>query len=695
VVLQRWGLLLGALLSVPASAQVIRLEAGSSSMYRADGGSIYVQGRTYEGWLGLAALNPVRVGGALRTRVRGADLSLGDEIVLLHLPTDYFDSGRLLFTRGVAVGVRRGSTAVRVRGGVTSTVYSAPYFSTGSSDDALGMIEAETRLAPPLVLSLRDIVSRRQTHLLGLAWTPDGPLHAAITGGVGAGDRYAAAGFTYERSWLSVRAAYVEAGDRFHRVLTPQPEGSESDRENALVTVRPTRWISLSAGRNNYLQPAAAGQPVLRGTVDQLFASGTVAGTALHGAYYTSRTPGGGGTGASFNAGRDLIFRSRLEGGVYRSDPRHGAATTTFLGTLRENLSQRLQTIQTVTRTGRHTTASFGGSFLSNPVTVGVEYQTIFLPFGRQTLFDQALMLTLKLQPWGDLQAHVSSYVGPDGRVRYTAYGNQYLYRAEAAPQSSASLLRDLVRGRVLDEQGQPFAGAALRIGGQLVFTDSRGSFFVRFAKEGVQTLEVAFDQFMVPGVFETVEAPAMVRAVDETAAEETIVRIRRVRPDDRVERPALPGGDPVLPPFGPGIAGAARVARTPGTVHFGFNSAELSAPTRALLDSVSRTLTDAPGMHVRLTGHADRRGSPAYNMELSKRRAQMVYDYLIRSGIEPDRIDVGYYGKSLAPGAADPTTLAKSRRVAFWFESPPGDVNLEVDPDDRDLQVEEPPAAR
>jgi len=215
----------------------------------------------------------------------------------------------------------------------------------------------------------------------------------------------------------------------------------------------------------------------------------------------------------------------------------------------------------------------------------------------------------------------------------------------------------------------------------------------VRFAKEGVQTLEVAFDQFMVTGVFETVDAPAMVRAVDETAAEETIVRIRRVRPDDRVERPSLAGGDPVLPPFGSGIAGAARVARTPGTVHFAFNSAELSAPTRALLDSVSRTLADAPGMHVRLTGHADRRGSPAYNMELSKRRAQVVYDYLIRSGIEPDRIDVGYYGKSLAPGAVDPTTLAKSRRVAFWFESPPRDVNLEVDPDDRDLQVEEPPA--
>src|SRR6185503_10070721 len=175
---------------------------------------------------------------------------------------------------------------------------------------------------------------RRQTHLASLGWSPEGPWRAAITGGVGAGDRYASAGFTFERSWLSVRAAYVEAGDRFHRVLTHQPDGSESDRENALVTVRPARGVSLSAGRNNYLQPAVEGQPVVRGTVDQLFASGTVGGTSLQGGYYVSRTPGGGGTALSFHAGRDLPLRSRLEGGAYRSDPRHDPPTTTFLGTL-------------------------------------------------------------------------------------------------------------------------------------------------------------------------------------------------------------------------------------------------------------------------------------------------------------------------------------------------------------------------
>src|SRR5262245_38934233 len=82
--------------AAPARAQVFRLEAGSSSLYRADGGSIYVQARGFEGWLGLAALDPMRIGGAVRTRLRNMDLIAGDDVVSLRLPTDDFNSDPML-----------------------------------------------------------------------------------------------------------------------------------------------------------------------------------------------------------------------------------------------------------------------------------------------------------------------------------------------------------------------------------------------------------------------------------------------------------------------------------------------------------------------------------------------------------------------------------------------------------------------
>jgi peptidoglycan-associated lipoprotein len=39
--------------------------------------------------------------------------------------------------------------------------------------------------------------------------------------------------------------------------------------------------------------------------------------------------------------------------------------------------------------------------------------------------------------------------------------------------------------------------------------------------------------------------------------------------------------------------------------------------------------------------------GSEAYNMDLSQRRAQSVVDYLIRGGIEQERLTAAGYGKS------------------------------------------------
>ena len=70
---------------------------------------------------------------------------------------------------------------------------------------------------------------------------------------------------------------------------------------------------------------------------------------------------------------------------------------------------------------------------------------------------------------------------------------------------------------------------------------------------------------------------------------------------------------------------------------------------------------------HVRVEGHTDNRGTAPYNLDLSKRRAASVVDYLVQHGIARNRLLSAGYGFE-RPIADNATALgrAKNRRVEF-----------------------------
>jgi OOP family OmpA-OmpF porin len=102
---------------------------------------------------------------------------------------------------------------------------------------------------------------------------------------------------------------------------------------------------------------------------------------------------------------------------------------------------------------------------------------------------------------------------------------------------------------------------------------------------------------------------------------------------------------------------------------HFDFDSAELTAAGRAVLDA---WLAEAPkNTPVRISGYADRLGPEPYNLTLSLRRAEAVKQYLAGKGIELRRIQTQAKGEAepvkQCKGGATPTTkacLAPNRRV-------------------------------
>jgi hypothetical protein len=524
------GLALGALPGA-ARAQVFRVQAGTSSLYQTRGGSVYVQASNDEAMLGVGDLDPFRVGVTVRTRYRSADVTLGDAVIPFRLPTDVFDAGHSFLGRGLGVGYQTEDVNVFALGGVTSTGFSTPYTFGAEPDHAVGLCFLQGIVSPTVRVSARSLFSEKATTILGVDWTPSSYLGGALAGGAGSQAGYFATSMHYERERASVKAGFVRAGNQFHRVILPTPEGSEMDGPNVQVTVRPQPKLTLSAAHNGYLQPSSAYGPSARGTVNQVLAGGTAGGVSMNAAFFQSEAPGAGGTGVSFTAGREATRLLKLGASVMRSNPYAGAASTQWLASVREEISPRFALVQVGNFGGGNTNVSFGGSYTSNLVAASVEYQTIYVPFAVRDQFRQALMLNLRVQTVGSMQANVSSYVDPDGNVKYTAYVSQYLYRGESAPSAPAEqgIYGNVIRGVVSDEGGSRVPGAAIVIDGDVAYTNSEGEFLVRKKKAKEYAFEVRPAEFLAPGTWEVVHAPAQVEAVPEAGATDVMVLVRRL----------------------------------------------------------------------------------------------------------------------------------------------------------------------
>ena len=101
--------------------------------------------------------------------------------------------------------------------------------------------------------------------------------------------------------------------------------------------------------------------------------------------------------------------------------------------------------------------------------------------------------------------------------------------------------------------------------------------------------------------------------------------------------------------------------------IYFNFDSADLSADSRAALSKNAELLAKQPSVSIRIEGNCDERGSDEYNLALGERRAKAARDYLVNLGVQPARLSVISYGeeKPADPGH-DEAAWAKNRRDEF-----------------------------
>ena len=141
--------------------------------------------------------------------------------------------------------------------------------------------------------------------------------------------------------------------------------------------------------------------------------------------------------------------------------------------------------------------------------------------------------------------------------------------------------------------------------------------------------------------------------------------------PDDKDKCPAQPetknghqdedGCPDTVPP---------KVVKFSGTfpdVRFWLNSSQLRAQDKRTLRRVLKALKKHPNLRIKLRGHADETGPEDYNLDLSRKRAEAVRQYLVRNGARASQLEVE------ALGEAEPISSeqqARNRRVEFKIDS-------------------------
>jgi outer membrane protein OmpA-like peptidoglycan-associated protein len=82
-------------------------------------------------------------------------------------------------------------------------------------------------------------------------------------------------------------------------------------------------------------------------------------------------------------------------------------------------------------------------------------------------------------------------------------------------------------------------------------------------------------------------------------------------------------------------------------SIYFAFNQSELLPSSYPSMEHLAKMLQEETSIMIEIRGHTDNVGSNRYNKKLSIERAESVYDFLIESGIDEERLKYRGFGNS------------------------------------------------
>ena len=82
-------------------------------------------------------------------------------------------------------------------------------------------------------------------------------------------------------------------------------------------------------------------------------------------------------------------------------------------------------------------------------------------------------------------------------------------------------------------------------------------------------------------------------------------------------------------------------------SIRFDFDKSDIKPEYRDTLNRIAGILLTLKRYTINVYGYTDDVGSQAYNLQLSRRRAEAVHDFLVQAGISPTVMGTEGFGKS------------------------------------------------
>src|SRR5437867_6199703 len=175
----------------------------------------------------------------------------------------------------------------------------------------------------------------------------------------------------------------------------------------------------LTLGHQNFLQPQSIDPAAayLHATVNEAQASFDVRDFRLGAGIFQSTYQSRSNLANNLSASRRITSSLDASVNYFRAFAGTGSRMSNLSGSLRETISPRISLLQVINYSQGRTNVLYGGSYLSNRFTVGVDYQTLCLPF-RANPLSQGIGVSLRTSLFGGLQLTVQTYCSPAGPLR-------------------------------------------------------------------------------------------------------------------------------------------------------------------------------------------------------------------------------------------------------------------------------------
>ncbi len=99
--------------------------------------------------------------------------------------------------------------------------------------------------------------------------------------------------------------------------------------------------------------------------------------------------------------------------------------------------------------------------------------------------------------------------------------------------------------------------------------------------------------------------------------------------------------------------------------IYFDTSKSDINAKSEQTLQRLQKILIDYADTNISISGHTDSSGAEAYNLQLSKNRAESVASYLKTHGLDPLRFSVQWFGETKPKyDNSTPEGRSKNRRV-------------------------------